>query len=411
MKRIVVAVVASVLLGLPAEADITSMQSERDQIFQKIMSGQETDADVARFQDLTTQINSTLSGKFQEHSAAVSNMMDKLQVMEQHKQQVYQSLFGNTPAVVTSPGALPSTTPRKLNLAVPVALSATPQLTGNVTNNVLAPIYKTLLNKNGLMAEANLSIAKYSTTFQKVLAQSKDSFNYLYPYRGLGPPSEAGDIVLGEQLKINGLPAALLNQQMIVDKAHLSLTESFLQYASDPSKVPQGLSELSPEEFNNIKVAMAPVAVEKVDWDVETKQNKYRELVKAAVDADPTITAITNDVHKYNHRSKIAMNASHIIMPALGVASMVPMFIGPVARTALLAYVMMTGGPNEVQILKELYMDKRLESRTQVIAEEAHLALDAYQLGGLTNNPSLQTAGETIMNQLAPAETVQELLK
>jgi hypothetical protein len=413
VNKLVMAAVASLLIGLPAGAsDLSSLCSERDQIFQKIMSGQENDADVARFQAVTTQINDTLAGKFQQHSTEVNNLMSKLQTMEQHKIQVYNTLFGPTTPGMAQPASVPEA-PKMLR-ATPISAGAPAQLTGSITNDVLAPLYKEMLSKSGPLVEANMDIAKYSTLAQKFIAQSKESLNYMYPYRGFGPSSEAGDIITGEQLKVKGLSSALYNQQLIVDKSHLELTTGFLQLASNPGKVPEGLNSLTPDEFNNLKIVIqlpGSNTVEDANWDVMAKQQKYKDLVRAAVDNDPTIKIIMDDIHKFNHRSKNAMLASHIIEPALAGASLTPMFIGPVARTALMLYIMGSGGSEESKLLREMYLDKRMESRIQTIAEEAHMAIDAYHTGFLTNNPTLQAAGETIMNQLAPAGAVQELLK
>jgi hypothetical protein len=93
----------------------------------------------------------------------------------------------------------------------------------------------------------------------------------------------------------------------------------------------------------------------------------------------------------------------------LGAASMTPTFVGPAAKTALVAFVMATGGPEQCKLLKELYLDKRLESRWKVLNEEAHMAVENYQLAVLTKNPTLLCYSESIVGQMVGGHHVNEV--
>jgi hypothetical protein len=67
---------------------------------------------------------------------------------------------------------------------------------------------------------------------------------------------------------------------------------------------------------------------------------------------------------------------------------------------------MATGGPEQCKLLKELYLDKRFESRWKVLNEEAHLAVDNYQVAVLTRNPVLLACAESVVCQMSSPDTV-----
>ena len=70
---------------------------------------------------------------------------------------------------------------------------------------------------------------------------------------------------------------------------------------------------------------------------------------------------------------------------------------------------MATGGPEQAKLLKELYLDKRFESRWKVLNEEAHLAVENYQVAILTHNPVLLAYSESVVSQMTSSETVNQV--
>ena len=60
--------------------------------------------------------------------------------------------------------------------------------------------------------------------------------------------------------------------------------------------------------------------------------------------------------------------------------------------------------------MKELYLDKRFQSRTNVLNEDIHMALDNYELGMVTHNPALIACAESMIGQLVGTDTVEEVL-
>ena len=72
---------------------------------------------------------------------------------------------------------------------------------------------------------------------------------------------------------------------------------------------------------------------------------------------------------------------------------------------------MATGGAEEDKMLRELYLDKRLDSRSQVIAEKSHLALENYQIAKLTKNPVLLAYCESVIKQMTGPDAVRSVLR
>jgi hypothetical protein len=148
---------------------------------------------------------------------------------------------------------------------------------------------------------------------------------------------------------------------------------------------------------------------QKPTWDVQERQKLHRQIMELSLDDDPVVHQIKKHIHKYNQKSKFAMVSSSVVQTMLGAASMTPTFVGPAANTALVAFVMATGGPEQCKLLKELYLDKRLESRWKVLNEEAHMAVDNYQIAVLTKNPTLLCYSESIVGQMVGGHHVNEV--
>ena len=103
---------------------------------------------------------------------------------------------------------------------------------------------------------------------------------------------------------------------------------------------------------------------------------------------------------------------SKIIEPALGGAALTPMFVGPAAKGALLAYIYTVGhGSEEDKLLKEIYLDKRLTSRIELLTEESHQAIDALDRAVLTKNPVLLFCAESLIEQMGSPEVTAKILQ
>lgn len=275
------------------------------------------------------------------------------------------------------------------------------------------------------------AVNHYRKKTQIVVAESKDAANHVIPFRGFGPSSEAGDIITGEKLTIKSKASAEYARQKHVDELHVKVVSSMMQISMGLGMADQergqavtasgvnALKELvGEEEAEKAKAALISMASQisaddeifkKQAWDVQERQKIHRQIMELSLDDDPVVHQIKKHIHKYNHKSKFAMVSSSVIQSMLGAASMTPTFVGPAAKTALVAFVMATGGPEQCKLLKELYLDKRLESRWKVLNEEAHLAVDNYQLAVLTKNPVLLCYSESIVGQMVGGHHVDEV--
>lgn len=287
------------------------------------------------------------------------------------------------------------------------------------------------LARDSQTSKLDKAVQHYRTKRAAAVAESKDTMDYLIPYRGFGPSSEAGDIILGEQIKLKSRAAAEYAKQKHIDELHYKIVSTVMQVAmgvgmedsvKGKAAAASGLAALkelvgedqAQQTHEMLRSWAAEVHVpdsvyQQGAWEVSIKEAKMQTLLAGAVESDPVVKEVTNRLHKYNHRSKFARASGHIIQTTLGAASLTPDFVGPAAKTALVAFVMSTGGPEQCKLLKELYLDKRFESRVKALSEQAHLALDNYQVAILTHNPVLLASAESLVDEIAGENTVSSV--
>lgn len=331
---------------------------------------------------------------------------------------------------------------QKQNLAVqPQASIEQPkELTGSISTadpyqhvgTQIDRLLETALERDEKTKSIDMAVSHYRKKSQIVIAETKDAFDYMIPYRGFGPSAEAGDIILGEKLKMKSRASAEFARQKNIDETHLKVTTCMFQMAMGIGMQDRGrgqeitdagiksLRELVGEEEAEKTVKMltgfqenfaVPESVyEQKIWDVAQKQTKQNQIFKASIEEDPVVKEIKKRVHKYNHKSRLSMVTSQVVQTGLGIAALTPSFIGPGAKVALLSYVMATGGPESCKLLKELYLDKRFESRCKVIGEEAHMAIDNYQIALMTRNPVLLACSESLLGQMIGEMGVKEIM-
>lgn len=286
----------------------------------------------------------------------------------------------------------------------------------------LDELLETALYRDTKSIELDKAVNHYRKKTQVVIAEGKEATNYLIPYRGFGPSKEAGDIILDEKVKLKSRAAAEYAKQKQIDDTHLKVASSMMQIAMGLGMEDKGrgaeitgkgltsLKELVGDEqaektlalLNSMgaNIDLNDPAFSKQAWDIEEKQSKQKQILELALEDDMVVHQIKKHIHKYNHKSKFTMVSSQVVQVVLGSASLTPSFVGPAAKTALMAYIMATGGPEQSKLLKQLYLDKRLESRWKVLNEEAHMALDNYQLALLTKNPILLACSESLVGQM-----------
>jgi hypothetical protein len=313
----------------------------------------------------------------------------------------------------------------------PDQLSASISSDGDRVSQQIDRLLDAALERDDNTKVLDTAVAHYNKTSQKIIAQGKDAYDYLVPFRGFGPSSEAGDVILGEKLKLKSAASAEFARQKHIDETHSKVVTSMMQMAmglgmgdaerggavadSGYESLKQLVGEEQASTTKQMLLDQARDAQMPEDlfqhgvWDVAEKQDKHKLIVETSMDEDPVVKEITRRVHKYNHKGKVAMASSHIIQSVLGSAALTPNFVGPAAKFALLSYVMATGGPEQVKIMKELYLDKRFESRYKVTSEEAHLALDNYEVAILTHNKVLFACAQSVLSEMIPDDTLQQV--
>jgi hypothetical protein len=265
----------------------------------------------------------------------------------------------------------------------------------------------------------NAAVEHYNKFQSKLTASAKDNLNFAVPYRGFDPSIEAADIASGENFKIRSLGSAEYARQKQIDELHVKVVSSVMQiamglgmqdHAQGQQKVNAELNNLRQlvgddeanqaaqtlaEWSNNISVPES--AFNQQTWDVNQQKDKMLSVMSNALNSDPVVAEIMMRLHKYNHKSKFSRVSARAIETALGTIALGPDFVGAGGRLALGTFVAATGGPEQAKMMKEAYFSKRLESRSNVLNDETHLALQNYQLGALTRNSVLMAAAEAIV--------------
>jgi hypothetical protein len=272
------------------------------------------------------------------------------------------------------------------------------------------------------MTKLDRAVAHFRTRTAKIAAGAKDDADFVICFRGFGPSSEASDVITGEKVKIKSEGSAAYARQKQVDGMHLRIVSSLMQIAmglgvDDATRsqetVNSGVDSLrslvGDERANqtlqtmagwNRRIKVPEEVFRQPVRDVQRRNEISSEVVKTALARDPVVTEIQNHLHKYNHLSTATRVSGRICSTALGVLAR-----SPVAHHAGLAmqvgYVTATGGPEQAKIMKELYLNQRLNSRKQVLTEETHMAVDNHQLAVVTHNPCLLACSELVVQDLA----------
>jgi hypothetical protein len=292
-------------------------------------------------------------------------------------------------------------------------------------------LLESALDNDDKAKQLDKAVFHYRKPSQRAIAQTKDAADYIVPFRGLGPSIEAANLVTGEKITIKSRAAAEYARQKHVDETHLKIVSSVMQIAMGLGMGDQDKgAAVSSSGYDALKSLVGEAEAQKTmqmlatwskeltipagvyeqgAWDVHARQGKHKVVLQAALDNDEVLHQITKHLHKYGHKSKFARISSQVIQTTLATAALTPSFIGPAAKTALLAYVMATGGPESCKLLKELYLDKRFESRWKVLNEESHLALESYQIAVLTRNPALLACSESFIAEMSGEQAVVDV--
>jgi hypothetical protein len=84
---------------------------------------------------------------------------------------------------------------------------------------------------------------------------------------------------------------------------------------------------------------------------------------------------------------------------------MSPTFVAPAAQVAWTTFVMVNGGPEEAKLLKEIYLDRRFESRWKMFNQEAGQAVTSYNTAMMTKNATLATVSQLLLDNMSTIPT------
>lgn len=277
-------------------------------------------------------------------------------------------------------------------------------------------------------------VTRYRTRSQRFLAASKESLNFTFNFRGCGPSSTAGQLILDDKVKIKDKASAECERQRYIDKIHTQIVSAMMQISmglgiKDEKRrdeiISTGFKSLetlvgtdqAQKTVSSMKFWLEPIKVKddvfkKTVWDTIGRNEKLQEIIKAALNQDPVVEEIRKKLHKYAYPGKIKKTATRVIETTLStVATFSPgVFIPTVAAGALNAYVMSTGGTEEGKVFRELLMDRRILSRLRVFDQEATLALDNYRFAQVTGNTPLLVFCEAVISDMATKPVASKIL-
>ncbi len=284
------------------------------------------------------------------------------------------------------------------------------------------------------MEELDKEVKHFRRKAIQATANTKDVVNSAVPYRGFAQSSEAADVILNEEIEIKNKASAEYARQRLADRYHPLVTAKVLQVAMGlgcadkdraDSAIKSGLDGLrrlvgddaANGAFERLKSWSQDMIVpEKVfqqpSWDAQVWQEKTRTATKIAIESDPVMQEVMKRVYKYNHRSRLARWSAGTVESALSLMSWLsPGFLIPAAFEVMNgAFVMANGGPEDAKLLKELYFDKRIESRWRAVNEEAQIALGQYQAALYMRNPVLLVSAESVLSHLVGNEKIGSVL-
>lgn len=266
----------------------------------------------------------------------------------------------------------------------------------------------------------------------KVAATTRQVVQMATEYRGFELSSEAADVILDEKIRLKSQSSVDYAQQKNLDEYHTKIYSGLMHMAqglgmSDAGRrskiVEQATSTLKEvvgeEEAQKTarlmtawseQIVVPPSYLKQESLDVMEIQGKIDVLVKQALGTDPVVSYVRRVLHRYNVHKDIVRASAKVINTTLSFAMYSPTVVAPAAQLAAFVYSMSTGGPEETKLLKELYLDKRLDSRYKRVNTEVGQALNGYNAAVLTQNPTLLAFTESMMSAISGEDATANVL-
>ncbi|MFN8552909.1 MAG: hypothetical protein U0103_15670 [Candidatus Obscuribacterales bacterium] len=292
------------------------------------------------------------------------------------------------------------------------------ELKGVVSKTEIAPeelidqLVSSAFERDERAEEIKLKEQKYKGSLRRSIAKVSDMAEFMTAYKGFQASSEAADVILDEKQKLKSKAAVEWVKQKQHDSIHPKVVSSLMQIASglgmsDPVKqqrnIDDGVKQLASivgdDDAKRALVAMtawaasvkdsAPPATPGEPLSVLKLDSATKKLMESSLQRDAVVLETKAKLQKYNHRSKLLYATAKVVNTTLSVAMFSPTIVSPAAQIALLAFLMATGGPEEAKLLKELYLDRRIECRYKMINQEAVQAINNYNVASITGNTVL----------------------
>jgi hypothetical protein len=316
------------------------------------------------------------------------------------------------------------------------------ELKGGVSKTEVAPeelidqLVQSAYSRDARAIEIQQKEDRYKGTVRRSIARVSDMAQFMTAYKGFQASSEAADVFLDEKQKLKSRAAVDWIKQKQHDELHPKVISALMQIASglgmsDAAKqqknIEIGVKQLSSivgdDDAKRALTAMTAWAASVKDANLPVTQDSMsvlklesatRSVVESSLQRDEIVLETKAKLHKYNHRSKVMQATAKVVNTSLSVAMFSPTFVSPAAQIALLAFLSVTGGPEEAKLLKEMYLDRRIECRYKMINQEATQAINNYNLASITGNSVLvqfcnlsanKMAGKDVLAQATADET------
>jgi len=262
-----------------------------------------------------------------------------------------------------------------------------------------------------------------------LLAKSKDAIELATSFKGFEQSSEAADVILDEKLKVKSKASVAYVKQSSVDKLHVKLVAALMQIAMGngfkklderADAINQGTAQLSEIVGKERAAHTVQLLGEWCSLRNNLEFGKYQpvggplqvnheveNILGQSIQHDAVVNEIKGRLHRYNGHSNFARGSVKVINTGLSIASMSPTIIAPAAQGAWVAFIMTQGGSEEGKLVKEVYLEKRFESRWTMLKEEAALLVSSYDSAVYTKNPALLAFTQYLMTRMCePADGI-----
>lgn len=318
-------------------------------------------------------------------------------------------------------------------------LIAAPPAVANVDSELshqLSEMLRVAVRREPGNDELKQAVEKFNRGSEKGKFGAKDvGFSCLGLPRGLEGSIEGAKLVLGEEPEhLKHLEAAECGFQLQSDRLHAQICEAVLKLAAGLGgrgeeagrRNAAALADLERLVGSKEAAAVAEMVIEWTQktklpagiwqqrpWDFVALKAKVGAAEDIATQHDFSVIGLRNKLHHFSDHGKTKRRSARLVE---GTVSAVTMF-GPGFGTPLAAHSVGAmwgvgnGGSEESKLLKELYYQKQIESRTRTLRAEAELALTAYQEALRTKNAALLVCSEAMVAQLVGATGVPKVLE